>query len=440
MKKLLVFVFLTVALALAADNYHFLFNAWLSDGKFQLADSILDVWRRARPDDPELYPARFNLLLNRAHSEMLVLSGESAQKGDQLVLADSTGHAAGYLYSEVRWQDSLVDEALTEISRGIVACPDRIDFRLGKAAAAAMAGRWSAAVDAVDGLLDRDRENGGVWLGSENAAQTNADTLIAAAVFERLCDIYNSDSRAVVESAMPLADRAAKRFGKDARILNIAGGMYIGVGKVDSALMYFEEAVRIAPDDALPLTNIAYITYQQGDTARALEIYRRIEQGDYDEESRNVAGRMIAEITAPVEDMQEYYYFFRYLPQIAAQVEDVAEFMDVEMFNTSIPAYNKCRSPFADSDIKADSVRHDGEPKVVVWTFPMPEQIPLCRYVAFVADSKGTCKVWTLEKSLDGYWVVGTMEDDSHANFGDTPYPDDAAAFVKALRQKNLLK
>ena len=68
MKKLLVFVFLTVALALAADNYHFLFNAWLSDGKFQLADSILDVWRRARPDDPELYPARFNLLLNRAHS------------------------------------------------------------------------------------------------------------------------------------------------------------------------------------------------------------------------------------------------------------------------------------------------------------------------------------------------------------------------------------
>lgn len=29
------------------------------------------------------------------------------------------------------------------------------------------------------------------------------------------------------------------------------------------------------------------------------------------------------------------------------------------------------------------------------------------------------------------------MKDTEHSNFGDVPYPDDAAAFVEALRKRN---
>lgn len=407
MKKLLAFGFLTVTLALAADNYQISFNACLSDGKLQAADSILDEWSRATPTDPELFPARFNLLLNRATS-------------------DATR------------RDSLVDCAFAEIDRGISAYPDRIDFRLCKSEAASVEGRWSAVIEAVDGILDHDVENGGHWLGMGNTSLTNAATLLADAVFERLGDIYSSDSRTVVNSALSTADKAAKRFGNDVRILNMAGNLNFGVANNDAALRYFEEAALIAPDDAIPLTNIGYIKYQQGDSVKALEIFRKIETGDYDEESRNIARQMIAQITTPVQNMPEYFYFFRYMPQIAEQVTSAASLLDVKMINNQIPASNKLRSPFADTDIKVDDIPQlDGEPKVVVWTFPMPKKIPMCRYIAFVADGKGKHKILTLEKSLENYWIVGTMKDTEHSNFGDVPYPDDAAAFVEALRKRN---
>lgn len=410
MKKLLAFGFLTVTLALAADNYQISFNACLSDGKLQAADSILDEWSRATPTDPELFPARFNLLLNRATS-------------------DATG------------RDSFVDCAFAEIDRGIAVYPDRIDFRLCKAEAASVEGRWSAVIEAVDGMLDHDVENGGHWLGMGNTSLTNAATLLADAVFERLGDIYSSDSRTVVNSALSTADKAAKRFGNDVRILNMAANLNFGVANNDAALRYFEEAALIAPDDAIPLTNIGYIKYQQGDSVKALEIFRKIETGDYDEESRNIARQMIAQITTPVQNMPEYFYFFRYMPQIAEQVTSAASLLDIKMINSQIPASNKLRSPFADTDIKVDDIPQlDGEPKVVVWTFPMPKKIPMCRYIAFVADGKGKHKILTLEKSLENYWIVGTMKDTEHSNFGDVPYPDDAAAFVEALRKKKLLK
>lgn len=410
MKKLLAFVFLTVTLALAADNYQISFNACLSDGKLQAADSILDEWSRATPTDPELFPARFNLLLNRATS-------------------DATR------------RDSLVDCAFAEIDRGISAYPDRIDFRLCKSEAASVEGRWSAVIEAVEGMLDHDVENGGHWLGMGNTSLTNAATLLADAVFERLGDIYSSDSRTVVNSALSTADKAAKRFGNDVRILNMAGNLNFGVANNDAALRYFEEAALIAPDDAIPLTNIGYIKYQQGDSVKALEIFRKIETGDYDEESRNIARQMIAQITTPVQNMPEYFYFFRYMPQIAEQVTSAASLLDIKMINSQIPASNKLRSPFADTDIKVDDITQlEGEPKVVVWTFPMPKKIPMCRYIAFVADGKGKHKILTLEKSLENYWIVGTMKGTEHSNFGDVPYPDDAAAFVEALRKKKLLK
>ena len=386
MKKLLAFVFLTVTLALAADNYQISFNACLSDGKLQAADSILDEWSRATPTDPELFPARFNLLLNRATS-------------------DATR------------RDSLVDCAFAEIDRGISAYPDRIDFRLCKSEAASVEGRWSAVIEAVEGMLDHDVENGGHWLGMGNTSLTNAATLLADAVFERLGDIYSSDSRTVVNSALSTADKAAKRFGNDVRILNMAGNLNFGVANNDAALRYFEEAALIAPDDAIPLTNIGYIKYQQGDSVKA---------------------QMIAQITTPVQNMPEYFYFFRYMPQIAEQVTSAASLLDIKMINSQIPASNKLRSPFADTDIKVDDITQlEGEPKVVVWTFPMPKKIPMCRYIAFVADGKGKHKILTLEKSLENYWIVGTMKGTEHSNFGDVPYPDDAAAFV---RKKKLLK
>ncbi|MGM9852369.1 MAG: tetratricopeptide repeat protein [Muribaculaceae bacterium] len=439
MKKLLTFVFLTVTLIVVAENYNTIFNANIRNHKLEAADSILKIWSNAEPNDPELYPARFNLLLNRAHDEIVVMSKEPGSKDESFTLTDSTGNKAGYIYSQSIWNDSLVSLALAEIDRGIADYPDRLDFWLGKAAAETTTERWDDAVKTLDGALDRDSVNGGKWFGSENMAQEGADSLLADAVYDRLSEIFGTESYAVIEAALPFTEKAVNYFGNDVRLINIAGGMCYGLGKEDSALSYFEEAARIAADDPIPLTNIAYLYYQQGDTTKALEVYRKIENGDYNEEYRNVAKQMISQITTPVQDMTEYYFFFQYLPEIASQVETPADFLDVEMINSTVPAYNKLRSPIADSDIKTEEFTEKDGTKVVVWTFPMPKEIPMCRYIAFVSDGKGACKIYTLEKSFEDRWVVGSSSSKGHSNFGDISYPDTPADFVKDLRKKKLL-
>lgn len=437
MKKLLALFCLVGALSLAADNYRSAFNDCLYEGNLQSADSVLQVWSNAMPEDPDLFPARFNLLFNRAYNEILVLSPEATQMVDELTLSDSIGNEAAYMRSETIWNDSLLDRAFDEIDHGIAAFPNRIDFRLGKAAAASFAGKWSITNDAVSDLLDQDERNGGQWLGSENEPQSNIDTLLSKFVFEQLREIYNSDSLPALISALPLADKAAKRFTDNVKIINMAGGLYCGADNNDKALEYFDKALRIAPDDVVALLNKGCVHYLQGDTAKALEIYRRIESGNYDENSRKNATQLIAEISAPVQDMRQYYYFFRYLPQIAAQTKEPDEFLDVNLMNTLIPEYYKLRSPFANSDIKVDL---DSELNVVVWTFPMPQDVPMCRYIAFVPDGNVGCKVYTLERSFEDRWVIGLMTAaDAHNNFGDTSYPATAAAFIKILIKKQLL-
>ncbi len=71
---------------------------------------------------------------------------------------------------------------------------------------------------------------------------------------------------------------------------------------------------------------------------------------------------MIKEITRPVEEMEQYDYFFRYLPGIATQIENPSEFMDV----TKI----------------------------------------MCLYVAFVNNGKGSCRIFMLEKRKSSYRCI----------------------------------
>lgn len=440
MRKHLVFILLTFAVTLAYADFREIFNASLTGGDLQSADSILTVWSNETPDDSELYAARFNLLLNRARSEMLVLSDDPSQNGEALVLTDSAGGSAGYLYDRITWQDSIVNEAFAEIDSGIAMHPDRIDFWLGKASAATMTEHWDVAVRTLDRLLDREKENGGRWLTTGGADDVKADSLLADAVFERVREIYTSESRTAIEAAMPVIRKATQRFDSDVRLFNIAGAISFGLGNDSDAVKYFEEALRIDPADAVPLTNMASMYYQKGDTVKALEICRQIESGNYDEDSRKIAIDMILDITSPVNEMKEYFYFFSYLPQISESTNSPTDFLNEEFMNSRIPAYNKLRSPFADADIKAEAVSVKGlKTEVVVWTFPMPHEIPMCRYVAFAPDGNGGCRIFTLEKSLDDCWVIGTQDDTSHSNFGDIELPSDAVAFVKALRKKKLL-
>lgn len=158
MKKLLFSSLAAVALACFATDYTSEFNSAIRDGRLEAADSLLRLWEASDSADPELYPARFNLLFNRAQSSYIELSGDTLPGGDALILSDSSGRVVGSLAERQIRNDSVYELAMAEIDRGIAAFPDRLDFRLGKAAAAGCFHCWNMVSSVVEGVLtDPDR-------------------------------------------------------------------------------------------------------------------------------------------------------------------------------------------------------------------------------------------------------------------------------------------
>lgn len=141
------------------------------------------------------------------------------------------------------------------------------------------------------------------------------------------------------------------------------------------------------------------------------------------------------------QELRRYDYFFRWIPGIISELGDYPGFeqflVDPEIINSEAFEMSGYVSPFADSDIKVESLNEDTA-KVIVWTFPEPQKIPECSMVAFVVD-KGTTKYFTIEKSLDDCWVLGTQSASAHSNYGAVERPADADAFVEILKIFNLI-
>ena len=189
MKKLLLLILGCASLAFASE-YESTFNAWLMDGCLEQADSVLQLWEKSSPDDPELHVARFNYYFNKAHHEEIYIDGGEASEGEWVVTgSDST--TVGRLGSRRVWNDSLYDLAIREIDRGILALPNRLDLRFGKASAGVMANNASDVYDAVLGILCQTEENGS-WSFKDNLlSPDSARVIIADACYEYACGLWD---------------------------------------------------------------------------------------------------------------------------------------------------------------------------------------------------------------------------------------------------------
>lgn len=436
MKKLLFLALAAAAVAAFATDYPTMFNDAIAAGRLEQADSLLKQWEASDPADAELYPARFNLLLNRARYSMVELSDDTLPDGAAFILTDSAGNKVGSMAEREMRDDSIYSLAIAEISRGIDAWPDRLDFRLGKAGAASFFDRWDTVAATVGAVLDRGDENwrwtGGALLGD------SAKSIISNAVFDYVRDMYMADDSAALASAAWLGDKGLARFPENAELLNLMGGIAFGAGDAAAALRYMERASELRPCDGLVRYNIAYVCSVEGDTARALSLCREMTESDcIDEESKEMAAALEQRISTPLEPIPLYDYFFRWLPAVADQAMAADAdwlFGAPELVNDEISTRNGLRSPFASADIEVSKLEAGGR-EMYVWTFPMPTEVPMCRYVAFVPGGDGVA-YYTFEKSIDGYWVTGTMSEGAHANFGGIDVlPADAAAFAKLLAE-----
>lgn len=437
MKKSVIFCFAAVGAVAAATDYTTSFNTMIKEGEYERADSVLRLWQAEKPDDPELYPARFNYLLGRAHTSMLALNGPGEAKEGDLVLVDSTGAEAGSIGGISMWNDSIFALGIAEIDRGIKAYPWRLDFRLGRTAASAMHGDWLEVAGTMQEVLAMSKTGIGQWQWTGGEVLGDSAIMpVNEAAWDYICDFYEAD--AAPEKSLVFEDFGRSIldvFPSDKRVLNILGAYSHDVDNPKKALAYFKEASQADTTDALPLANMVYIYHQQGDTARALEICRKVAASAcFDNSDKENFAAMEADILTPVQQLPLYDYFFKWLPTVAAQisVSDGQQYLSAPgALNTRLPELNKLRSPFTDGQITVEAVEREAG-TVYVWRFPQPETIPMCLFVAFVPHG-GKYAYYTVEKSLEDYWVLGQMNEGAHSNYGEVSCPANASNFVEQL-------
>lgn len=240
---------------------------------YGLADSLLAEWVMSEADAPELLIAKFNRYINESRISMLLLSDNVSPVGEAIILSDSTDNPVGSLAEHVEWNDSLFNKAASVISHGIVKYPRRLDMRLGYSAALQMRGLWEQLVEELTHMLNYGQRISYNWLWSENDQLSEPIQVMLDATWDYCSSLYNAYEN---DQAFELCSNVLKLFPDEMRFINLAGAIkYLGED-YEGALGYFRDALRVAPDDEIVMSNIAQISFQTGNYDEALRMCERV--------------------------------------------------------------------------------------------------------------------------------------------------------------------
>lgn len=446
MKRLLFVACAILGLSVCAQDFEKTFYKLIETNQMDRAASLLTEWENKDGGNAEIFPARFNLYLNMARNSYIVLDNDTMPVGDAMLLADSIGQLAGSIHEETVWNDSLAAEAFKAIDMGIAKFPDRLDFRFGKATAYSFFEEWEKMEATAVAILEHSRTNDCRWQWSENEILDNGTEIMLEGIhdFERNL-LEHGD-------ASELIDLNLKYYPADHIALTMKGSLAYSAGDKEKALEYMEQAHAAAPDDVLIVCNMAYLNMEAGNKEKAIALCTSvIENADADRESKDFAKEMIEQMNTELKEMRLYNFEFKFLPAFAAGVkllDDANEVMcDTEYITGPRLARIGYYLPVEAKDIKAEIFGEDDD-AIIVWTMPMPTEVPLARYIAFVRDKENNCFTeYTLEKTFnwDGeqqnIWVLGqAVKDGSHINFGGVAYPETARQFAEVLRKRQMQK
>lgn len=293
MKRFLFYLCCLLCLQASATDYKSTFYEMLEESDFKQAEAILNQWEVESKEDPEVIVARFNLYVNAAHNEIIVLDNIDNASDLSLVFSDKEGNPVGVVRSEATWNDSLVNEAVKIIDYGIKLYPDRLDFRFGKASLYQFIEDWeNFSATAVD-VLNRAKLNNGKWFWTDNEALSDNtsinDMLEAIHEYERtLASNSNNED---------LLNLNIKYYPNDHIALTLKGALAYGKGDVDKALEYMNRAHNSDPSDILIVCNLALLYKETKDIAKAKELYQSIlDNREAESEWKIEAERMLKQI------------------------------------------------------------------------------------------------------------------------------------------------
>jgi len=246
---------------------------------FQANDTInqlkvLKEWKSASPQDAELFTSFFNYHFMRSRKEVLALTTEQPN-GEMLVLTDSLNQTAGYLGSQIYYNQTELEKGFNKIDEGIKRYPNRLDMRFGKIYALGQIPDWDNFTSEIVKTVQYSVTNNNNWTWTNNESGKYGKDFFLSSLQDYQVQLYNTGNDDLLMNMRNIANEILKYYPNHVESLSNLSLTYMLTGEYDKGIEPLLRAETIDPKDYIVLSNLAQCYKLKDDKEKAIEYYKR---------------------------------------------------------------------------------------------------------------------------------------------------------------------
>lgn len=280
MKLLRVLIFSILTHVCVGQDFEAEFIKFCEEGDTTKQLDILKKWEKQKPQDAELFTSYFNYFFNKSRQEFVSLT-KAQPAGESLSLQDSIGNTAGYIGSQIFFDEKTLKKGLDKIEKGIKLYPNRLDMRFGKIYALGQIMDWQSFTNEIVSTVQYSATNNNEWTWTDNEKVAEGKDFFLTSIQDYQLDLYDTGDDALLINMRTIANEILNYYPDHIESLSNLSITYLLTGKYDEAIETLMKAEKIDPTDAIVLSNIAHGYKLKGENEKAIHYYKKtIEYGD----------------------------------------------------------------------------------------------------------------------------------------------------------------
>lgn len=241
---------------------------------------ILKEWEKTNPNDPELFTSYFNYHFSKSKKEIIALT-TNQPNGQSLVLKDSLNKTAGFLGSEIQYENSELQKGINKIDEGIKNYPNRLDMRFGKIYVLGQTKDWQKFTSEIVKTIRYSSKNKNNWIWTNNQTKKNGEKFFLSALQDYQLQLYNTGDNKLLDNMREISNEVLAHYPNHIESLSNLSITYLLTKEYDKALHPLFKAEKLNPKDHIVLLNIAQAYKLKGEKQKAIEYYEKsVEFGD----------------------------------------------------------------------------------------------------------------------------------------------------------------
>lgn len=274
-KPLIILAFSILTNICFGQDYKKQFDELCQVGDTTKQIELLKKWETEDPENPELFTSYFNYYFLMARQEFVSMSTKQP-KGESLQLQDSTGQVAGFLGSEIVFNQNVLQKGFDKIEQGIEKYPNRLDMRFGKIYTLGQIEDWENFTKEIVKTVQYSKKNKNEWTWTNNEKRENGTEFFLSSIQDYQLTLYETENDDLLKNMRTIAEEILKIYPDHIESLSNISITFLLTGEYDKGIEALLKAEKIDPKDEVVLGNIANGYKLKGDIDNSIKYYEKI--------------------------------------------------------------------------------------------------------------------------------------------------------------------